>query len=105
MAKKSLCACQFPLRCAKKRLFPDFRGPKYALLTPLLPLKALENHPFCAHFRALSIGYIARNCPRPVAAGFPRHVALPHWHLVPETCSPLLTPDTTYQLASLAATC
>ena len=59
----------------KKRLFSGFRSPKYALLTPLFPPKAPENRPFCAHFRAPCFGQLARDCPRPVAAGLPRQPA------------------------------
>ena len=59
----------------KKRLFSGFRSPKYALLTPLLPPKPPENHPFSAHFRAPCFGQLARDCPRPVAAGLPRQPA------------------------------
>jgi hypothetical protein len=47
----------------KKRLFSGFRSPKYALLTPLWPPKAPENHPFCAHFRAHFVGQSARIYP------------------------------------------
>jgi hypothetical protein len=64
----------------KKAPFSGFRGPKYALLTPLFPPKAPGNHPFCAHFRAPGFGQIALGQARMVPAlrqpANPRSVAL-----------------------------
>jgi hypothetical protein len=47
----------------KKEPFSGFRSPKFALLTPLWPPKASENHPFSAHFRAPLFGHIDRIYP------------------------------------------
>jgi hypothetical protein len=56
----------------KKAPFSGFRGPKYALFTPLFPPKPTENRPFCAHFRALGFRHNVSDCPRPVAGSADR---------------------------------
>ena len=45
----------------KNRLLFGFRGPKYALFTPLFTPKTPEKHHFYAHFRAHFFGQLARS--------------------------------------------
>jgi hypothetical protein len=59
MAPKSLGTRHPALRHSKKRPFSRFRGPKFALLTPLFPPKPPKNPPFCAHFRTPFFGQSA----------------------------------------------